>query len=169
MISRIVTMAALMAGTALLAVSAHAQTGGYGQTTVAPGGAGASVGTTSTMPRGGAPTTATGAAGASTSGPGMGAQGTVNTRSNVNPPGTVGAQGNMGAQGTTQGGTMQQGGTTQGGTMQGGTMQGGSMQGGAKYQAQARSGVRGDAAERQITECLNNAAAQQQPLNSCRR
>jgi len=39
----------------------------------------------------------------------------------------------------------------------------------AKYQAQARrTGGRVDMAEQQVTACLNNAAAQQQPLQTCR-
>jgi hypothetical protein len=29
--------------------------------------------------------------------------------------------------------------------------------------------MRGDAGERQMTECLNSAAAQHQPLSSCQR
>jgi hypothetical protein len=38
------------------------------------------------------------------------------------------------------------------------------------YQAQAESGhMRGNAGERQITECLNNAASQHQPLSTCQR
>jgi len=44
--------------------------------------------------------------------------------------------------------------------------------GNMNYQAQAtpRSGrMRGDAAERQTTECLNNAAAQHTSFDSCRR
>jgi len=31
------------------------------------------------------------------------------------------------------------------------------------------SHLRGDAAERQMTQCLNNAASQQQPLSTCHR
>jgi hypothetical protein len=66
-----------------------------------------------------------------------------------------GAQGNMGAQDRMG---------AQGMGAQGG------MHGGANYQAQApRSGRMTDAAERRITECLNNAAAQHQGFDSCRR
>jgi hypothetical protein len=168
MISRIVTVAALMAGTALLCVSAQAQTGAYGQTTVTPGGsASGSVGTTGTVPRGTVPSTSTSvgtSGGASTST--MPAQGNVGAQGNMNAntgPRGANVQGNTGAQGQMQGNTMQ------GGSMQGGSMQGG-MQGGANYQAQAPRGRRmTDAAERQITECLNSAAGQQRPLNSCQR
>jgi hypothetical protein len=158
MISRIVTVAALAAGT-LLCVAAQAQTGTYGQTPVTPGvsaqtGTTGSVGT-STMPRGSSTSTTTGVSGgASTNNMGAGAQGNMNT--NVNTQGNVKAQGNMNAQTGAQG------------SMQGGSMQG-NAQAGGRYQAQARGTRMTDAAERQITECLNGAAAQQKPFDSCRR
>jgi hypothetical protein len=65
--------------------------------------------------------------------------------------GGMNAQGTMGSQGAARG----------------------SAGGGMGYQAQATAGSgrmhRGDAAERQVTQCLNNAAAQHQPLTSCQR
>lgn len=103
MISRLVTVAALTAGAALLCVPAQAQTG------ATPG---TSPGTTQqdTIQKGGADTT------------GMGAQGT------------------MRGQGTKD----RQQAAGPGGRMRG-----------------------GEAAERQMTECLNSAAAQQRPLSTC--
>jgi hypothetical protein len=51
-----------------------------------------------------------------------------------------------------------------------GNMQGSQMNSGMNYQAEAGSGhMRGAAGERQMTECLNNAASQNQPLSSCNR
>jgi hypothetical protein len=124
MISRLVTVAALVAGTALLYAPAQAQTGTTGQDTIQRGGASpsGSPGTTTNVPRG-----------------------TMGTQDTTGAQGTMKKQGAMGGQ---QGG----------------------MQGGMHDRQQAAgSGMRGDAAERQMTECLNNAAAQQRPLSTCQR
>jgi len=68
----------------------------------------------------------------------------------TNSPGMSSQSGSMGAQGY----------------MQDSHMNSGRM----NYQAQAGSGhMRGDAGERQMTECLNSAASQHQPLSTCHR
>lgn len=116
MISRLATVAALAAGTALLfAMPAGAQTGTTGQETIQRGGASpsGSPGTTTRTPR----DSTMGGGGAATTG--------------------------MGTQGGAQGMDRQQA-AGQGGRMKG-----------------------GEAAERQMTECLNMAAAQQRPLGTC--
>jgi hypothetical protein len=121
MISRLATVAALAAGTALLfAMPAGAQTGTTGQETIQRGGASpsGSPGTTTRTPR---DTTTMGQGGAATTG--MGTQGGMQ--------GTAGSMDRQQAAG-----------------------QGGRMKG-------------GEAAERQMTECLNMAAAQQRPLSTC--
>ena len=88
-----------------------------------------------------------------------GSMGTPRTTGPANPPGTM--------QGTTQGtgttpGTMGTPRATMGtqDTMQGGSMQGGTMQGTPR--------MRGEAGERQMTECLNMAAAQGGNYAACR-
>ena len=50
-----------------------------------------------------------------------------------------------------------------------GTMGQGSMGQGSMGQGSGRQGMRGDAGERRMTECLNNAAAQHQSMDGCRR
>ena len=79
---------------------------------------------------------------------------------------------------STQGGAAMSGSQGMGSstTMQrGGTGANASMQGGGQYnvnqaQGQRRGGMRGmDAAERQVTECLNNAAAQRSSFDACKR
>jgi hypothetical protein len=44
----------------------------------------------------------------------------------------------------------------------------GTMGQGSMGQGSGRQGMRGDAGERRMTECLNNAAAQHQSMDSCR-
>jgi hypothetical protein len=129
MISRLVTMTALAAGTLLLCLPAGAQTGTTAQGTVGAGGASpsGSVGTTSRTPRDNASPIST------TMGP-MGG-GTTNSP-------TMGTSPTMGQQPAPAPGPAQ---------------------------AQAPRRLRGEAGERQMTECLNNAAAQRQSFDVCRR
>lgn len=141
MITRILTTAALVVGAALLCLPVQAQTGTSAQSTINSGGASptGSVGTTSNTPRNNGSSTST------TIRPMGGAS--------TNSPSTSSQNEAMGAHGAMQGGNA--------------TM---NHSGGMNYQAQAPSGrKRGDAAERQMTECLNNAASQHQALTSCRR
>jgi len=141
MIAHILTTATLLAGAALLCLPAHAQTGTSATTTINSGGASptGSVGTTSRTPRNNSSATGT------TMGP-MGG-GTTNSPGMSSQSGPMGAQGNM----ESGSGSMNQA-------------------GGMNYQAQAGSShMRGDADERQMTECLNRAASQQQPLSACHR
>jgi hypothetical protein len=161
MISRFVTVAALATGAALFCLPAQAQTGmsspgtsspgTSSQSTINPGGTssgsvgtGTAPGTYNPPPTPTAPTM--GGTAGTTSSTGMNNQGTMSGQS-----GSMATQGSMGAQGNTYG----------------------SAGSGMGYQAQATPGPgrmrRGNAAERQMTECLNNAAAQHQPLDSCRR
>jgi hypothetical protein len=132
MISRITTMAALLACAAAWAVPVQAQTGVTAQGAVNSGVASptGSVGTTSNTPR---------TISSSTSATMAPKAGGI-----INSPGTT----DMPAQANAKAGS------------------------GVKQMAQAgpRSGrARGDMAERQMTECLNNAAAQQKSFDSCRR
>jgi hypothetical protein len=131
MISRIATMAALMACAAAWALPTQAQTGVTAQGAVNSGAASptGSVGTTSNTPRNNSSSTST----------------------------TMGPTG---------------GGTTSAGTTDMPRQASVKAGSGVKHMAQAgpRSGrARGDMAERQITECLNNAAAQHTSFDSCRR
>ena len=130
MTSRRLSMAALVAGTALFCLPALAQTG-----TTNPQGITQGTGTT------------------------PGSMGTPRTTGPANSPGTM--------QGTTQGtgttmGTMGTPRATMGtqNSMHGGSMQGGTMQGAPRQ--------RGEAGERQMTECLNMAAAQGGNHAACR-
>jgi hypothetical protein len=114
MSSRMIAMAALVAGTALFCLPVHAQMGATG--------------------------------GGMTSG---GASGTVNSQGNTQGTATTTTQGNLqGNMGAPQG-----------------TMQ-------ARMGKQANRGgrmMRGDGAERQMTECLNRAATQGQDYGACGR
>lgn len=102
------------------------------------------------------------------------AQSTVNS-GGASPTGSVGTtsntpRDNSSSSSTTMG--QSGGGTTNSPGMSGHTTTTGKTAHGSRYQAQARStaGMRGgNTAERQITDCLNNAAAQNQPLDSCKR
>jgi hypothetical protein len=140
MISRFATAAALAMGTALFCLPTQAQTGTSSPGTSSPG-----TSSQSTIDSGGASSGSVGAGNA---------PGTYSPSPTPTMGGTAGttSSNSMGAQGNAYG----------------------SAGGGMGYQAQATttgSGRmhRGDAAERQITECLNNAAAQHQSLDSCRR
>jgi len=147
MISRIATVAALMAGAALWVLPVQAQTGTSAQGAVNSGGASAtgSVGTTSNTPRNNSSATST------TMGPTGG--GTTNS---PGPSDTMN-RGNMGAPTDATGGTQ----VNASGRMN------------AQAHASPRStrvrADRGDRGERQVTECLNNAAAQRTSFDSCRR
>src|SRR5262245_5337902 len=76
--------------------------------------------------------------------------------------------------GATSSGTMAPAGSmTNQGNMQGNIGGQGNMRGGMGMQGNGQGSMggrmmRGEAGERQMTECLNMAAAQQQPLTSCR-
>jgi hypothetical protein len=139
MIARIVTAAVLTAGVAAFFSPSFAQT--------ATGSPSGSVGTTSgAAPMSGSVTTGTSGS--------MGSGGTMAPAAT----GTSGSMsGSMGATSSTPNSSMQ-----------------GNMKGSGQYnvnQAQGqRRGMRGgDAAERQMTECLNNAAAQRGSFDSCKR
>jgi len=144
MISRIVSMTALMAGTALLCLPVQAQTGTSAQSTVNSGGASptGSVGTTSNTPRDNSSSSSTTMGpmgGGTTNSPGMSSQSTMGA-------------GSTGAPASADSG----------------------MHHAPRYQAQAQphrsAAMRGgNMAERQMTDCLNNAAARNQPLGSCKR
>jgi hypothetical protein len=145
MISRTLTAAALMTGAALLSLPAAAQTGTSAQSTISSGGASpsGSVGTTSNTPRNNSSSTS------KTMGP-MGG-GTTNSPGMAEPTTMAGPRGAMSAQGNTQSAPR------------------GNMSAGADMNYQAQAPRRGAAAERQMTECLNNAAAQRQSFDTCRR
>lgn len=145
MIARIVTVAVLTAGVTAFFSPSFAQTA-----TGMPSGGGSGMTGGGAMPSSGG--VSTGTSGATGSG------GTVAPMTSSTPSGSMA--------------------TGQSGTMSGsGSMNSGStgMQGGGQYhvnQAQSprRGGARGmDAAERQVTECLNNAAAQRSSLDACKR
>jgi hypothetical protein len=177
MISRLVTTAALLAGTALFCLPAQAQTGTSAQSTVDSGGASptGSVGTTSNTPRDNSSPTSTTmgpTGGGTTNSPGMSSQNTMGT--GATGTGTTSSTGGSDSMGTT--GTMS--GTSDMGTGSMGTGSMGTQADGTMHhrrhdqaQAQPRSHRMrsGNMAERQMTDCLNNAAAQQQPLDSCQR
>jgi hypothetical protein len=152
MISRIVTMATLMAGTALLCLPVQAQTGTSAQSTINSGGASptGSVGTTSNTPRDNSSSSSTTMGqmgGGTTNSPGPGSQSTMGA-------GTAGrADAPVSPVRPDPG-----------------------MHTAPKYQAQAHARAHqsprmrgGNMAERQVTDCLNTAAAQNQPLDSCKR
>jgi len=131
---------ALMAGTALLCLPVQAQTGTSAQGTVNSGGA--------------SPT---------------GSVGTTSNTPRDNSSSTSNAMGPMG------GGTTNSPGTSTKSTMGAGNASSG-IHHAPRYQAQAQAQPRrsaamrgGDMAERQTTNCLNTAAAQNQPLDSCKR
>jgi hypothetical protein len=154
---RFVSVAALVTGAALFCLPAQAQTGTSSQSTINSGaGASGNVGTTGTMPR------STGSSTGATMG---GTAGTTNSTGMSSQGGTMsGHSGTMSGSSSTG---------SQSGTMGAQSTARGSAAGGMGYQAQATGGShrmhRGDAAERQMTQCLNNAAAQHQPLSSCQR
>lgn len=174
MISRLVTTAALLAGTALFCLPAQAQTGTSAQSTVDSGGASptGSIGTTSNTPRDNSSSTSTTmgpTGGGTTNSPGMSSQSTLGTDSTGS--GTM-----SGTTGTGTTGTMSStsGADSMGtGNMGMGTQADGTMHHRRHDQAQAQSRSHrmrsGNMAERQMTDCLNNAAAQHQPLDSCQR
>jgi len=151
MISRIATVAALLAGAALWTAPVQAQTGTSAQGAVNSGGASAtgSVGTTSNTPRNNSSSSST------TMGPsGGGMTNSPGPSDPMNRQGTVGAQGNTNASSNMDGTNLNAGGRVS-----------------AQAQAGPRQGrtMRGDRGERQMTECLNNAAAQRTSFDSCRR
>jgi len=139
MISRIVMMTALMAGSALLCLPAQAQTGTSAQST--GGSPTGSVGTTSNTPRDNSSSTSTTMGpmgGGTTNSPGMSSQSTTGAGS-----ARATANANSGMHHAPR--------QAQAQPRQSGAMRGSNM------------------AERQVTECLNNAAAQNQPLDGCKR
>jgi len=167
MIQRIVTAAVLSAGVAVFFSPSFAQTatGTTGGVSTGTGSSSTIGTTTSPAPQGGSMTT-------SPSGS-MSSSGTMSGSQSGSMTTTQGGAGVSGSQSGTMG-TNTMGTNTMGATGGANTRMPTGAQANAQYnvnQAQGprRAGRVNDAAERQITECLNNAAAQRQTFDSCRR
>ena len=110
----------------------------------------------------------TGVSGQAAVNSGAGSQnGSVGTTSNTprnNSSSTSTTMGPMGGGSTNSPGMGGNGAMSAQASMNGQGATGMHMQGGMD-----RQGMRGDAAERRMTECLNGAAAQHRPLDGCRR
>lgn len=156
MISRIVMAVALVAGTVAIHATAQAQTGVTAQDAVNSGAASptGSVGTTSNTSRDNSSSTSTT----------MGSMGGGTT----NSPGTAGAATSSSGTASAATGSAGTAGTATGGRAAMNT-HATSAHGRIPARHATHRGTSTDVAERQVTECLNNAASKGAAMDSCKR